>query len=218
MVDFNRLTDSMKYLGGTDWRDNFNKMLDKKYAIKQQDSDTLKNEQLAKAPMYAAQVGYLGDVNQMHRDVAGMQYGPDGQGDRNNAALAGLRSATAGHYDTLSKEGAFKLGVAQETRPSLISNINATRGLNTATNIGEMNEAGWKNYEASKSRTAAMPYWNEPYQKAAIPERRGLFSKLWAGDVYNPFSEQNAAEEAEQNKITALNTSYYKKNPLARPR
>ena len=209
---------SMQYLGSTDYTDAFNDKLKQKYAIKQQEADTQKANQIATAPMYAAQANMLNDTNQMHRDVAGLQYGQGGSVDRTNLAQQPLRTAQAGYYDTMTNEGKFKMGVAQETRPALIADINATRGLNTVTNQTAADNAGWDSYTKSKTRVAAMPQYDEPYQRATPFEPRGFFKKLWAGDLYNPFSEKNAMEETEAAKIKKMNQSYYRMNPLAQPR
>jgi len=213
-----RISDSMKYLRSSDYVDDFNEKLKKKYDIKQQEADTQRANQIATAPMYAAQANMLNGVNQMHKDVAGMQYGPGGSVDRSILAQQPLRDAQAGYYDTMTNEGKFKMGVAQETRPALIADINATRGLNTVTNQTTADNAGWDSYNKSKARVATMPAYDEPYQKSTPFETRGFFKKLWAGDLYNPFSEKNALEETEAAKIKKMNQSYYKLNPLAQPR
>jgi hypothetical protein len=202
------------------WESTFDEQFDtaikKKYDIKQQEADTQKANQIATAPMYAAQANMLNDTNQMHRDVAGLQYGQGGSVDRTNLAQQPLRTAQANYYDTSADENRFKLGIAQENRPNIVSAGKSVNDLNAYTNLSELETKVDTNFAARNKKFGDL--WGQKYSLTNTAQPRGWAQKLWEGDLVNPFSTKNALEDAQETAVRKLNESYYKNNPLARPR
>lgn len=202
------------------WESTFDEQFDtaikKKYDIKQQEADTQRANQIATAPMYAAQANMLNDTNQMHRDVAGLQYGQGGSVDRTNLAQQPLRTAQANYYDTSADENRFKLGIAQENRPSIVTAGKSVNDLNAYTNLSELETKVDTNFAARNKKFSDL--WGQKYSLADTTQPRGWAQKLWEGDLVNPFSTKNALEDAQETAVRKLNESYYKNNPLARPR
>lgn len=141
--------------------------------------------------------------------IAAMQFGPGGQMDRNNIAMAPVHSATANQANAAADLNKFGLGVAQETRPNLIAQNKSTMDLNAATNISEVTPLADKNYTAWKASNMAKPEWaNTPYQPTVHPVTRGWAQKLWEGDLYNPFSDKNKEEDEYAARVRKANESY----------
>jgi len=185
----------------------FDELLRKKYDIAQQNADTLQQQQLA-------QPGIQESINATNLATARMQYGEGGQGDRNNLAIAPSRQAAIESANAATELSKFGLGVAQETRPNLIAQNKSIMDLNTATNLSETSPKVDEAYSRWKTSNLAKPEWiDTPYQKSTDFNTRGWLSRLWSGDLYNPFSLKNKEEESYAEKVKKLNESY-----LASPR
>jgi len=162
------------------------------------------------------------------------QYGAGGASDREMLArerMAGVTAGTAANQLAAQKPGwdaaaelnraqagelNFKLGMGQELRPDSIAAARSTYGLNTALAQGETTGKLDAAYTQANTRALAMPAYSTPYQKVAPEQPRGWLSKLWQGDLYNPFSTKNADELMKKRKINALNESFLATNPSYR--
>jgi hypothetical protein len=114
----------------------FDEALRKKYSIAQQDADTGRAEQLARAPVFAAQAQQIAGENRNRLDIAGMQYGPGGsadrgdlamaygvggQGDRDNTAMAPGRAAQASNWNEQASNLAQERDFTNQLFPSALA-------------------------------------------------------------------------------------------------
>jgi hypothetical protein len=120
------------------------------------------------------------------------------------------------HYEGLANEEAFKLGIAKELRPESLAAARSTYGLNTASNQGEAVTKLDDAYGKSNARALAMPQWADPYKKVTPTHEPGYLSKLWSGDLYNPFNPKLPEQELRKKKINQMNESFLANNPLYR--
>lgn len=187
----------------------FDEALKRKYDIAQQESDN-------KSLLEQAQAEYYKNVNPTHLATAGLQFGQGGSIDRTNLAQQPLRTAQANYYDTSADENRFKLGIAQENRPNIVSAGKSVNDLNAYTNLSELETKVDTNFAARNKKFGDL--WGQKYSIADTTQPRGWAQKLWEGDLVNPFSTKNALEDAQETAVRKLNESYYKNNPLARPR
>ena len=187
----------------------FEDKLKQKYAIAQQNVDTETSAQLAKQPLQDS-------INQTNIAAANMQYGQGGSVDRTNLAQQPLRTAQANYYGTSADENKFKLGIAQENRPNIVSAGKSVNDLNAYTNLSELETKVDTNFAARNKKFGDL--WGQKYSLTNTAQPRGWAQKLWEGDLVNPFSTKNALEDAQEADVRKLNESYYKNNPLARPR